>query len=176
MSALTHDDFIYAIESTQVLYEPDRRIDTFGTTDFEFHLISELMDNANQVRIREGRIEAERPRILRPEGYEDLNFEGFGEQAEAFRSWFQENAADVSFLKYGFNFIRSDISESIVHDQFDAVCDRVVEDIRSSGSPMKAVIQGVDDTWEVSLLKFTLEMIEKSQGINVFDFRRRGLL
>ena len=52
----------------------------------------------------------------------------------------------------------------------------MVEDIRASGSPMKAVIQGVDDTWEVSLLKFTLEMIEKSQGINVFDFRRRGLL
>ena len=100
MSALTHDDFIYAIESTQVLYEPDRRIDTFGTTNFEFHLISELMDNVNQVRIREGRIEAERPRILRPEGYEDLNFEGFGEQAEAFRSWFRENAADISFLKY----------------------------------------------------------------------------
>jgi hypothetical protein len=38
------------------------------------------------------------------------------------------------------------------------------------------VIQGVDDTWEISLLKFTVDMIAKSQGINVFDFKRRGLL
>jgi hypothetical protein len=28
----------------------------------------------------------------------------------------------------------------------------------------------------VCLLKFTVEMIEKSQGINLFDFKRRGLL
>lgn len=176
MSSLTHDDFIYAIESTRVIHEPDRRIDTFGSTNFEFHLISELMDSVNQVRVREGRIEADRPRILKPEGYEDLNFEGFGEQGEAFRDWFRENAADVAFLKYGFNFIRSDISETLVHDKVEAVCDRIVSDINSSGNPMKAVIHGVDDTWEISLLKFTLDMIQKSQGINVFDFQRRGLL
>jgi hypothetical protein len=41
---------------------------------------------------------------------------------------------------------------------------------------MQAIIQGVDDTWEISLLKFTVEMIAKSRGINLFDFKRRGLL
>ena len=45
-----------------------------------------------------------------------------------------------------------------------------------TGNPMRAIIHGVDDTWEVSLLRFTFEMIEKSQGINLFDFKRRGLL
>lgn len=176
MSALTHDDFVYAIDSTRVLYEPDRRIDTFGTTNFEFHLISELMDSVNQVRIREGRIEAERPKILRPEGYEELNFEGFGEHADAFQNWFQENASNIAFLKYGFNFIKSDVSETLVHDQVEAVCDRVVAEIHSTGNPMKAVIHGVDDTWEISLLKFTFDMVNKSQDINEFDFKRRGLL
>ena len=39
-----------------------------------------------------------------------------------------------------------------------------------------AVIAGVDDTWEISLLRFTVEMIQKSSGINIFDFKRRGLL
>jgi hypothetical protein len=37
---------------------------------------------------------------------------------------------------------------------------------------MRAVIQGVDDAWEVCLLKFTVEMIAKSRGINEFDFKR----
>ena len=41
---------------------------------------------------------------------------------------------------------------------------------------MRAVIQGVDDAWEVCLLKFTVEMIAKSRGINEFDFKRRGLI
>ncbi|WP_256199355.1 hypothetical protein [Verrucomicrobium spinosum] len=47
---------------------------------------------------------------------------------------------------------------------------------RASGNPMRAIIQGVDDTWEISLLRFFFEMIEKSQNINMFDFKRRGLL
>ena len=38
------DDIQYALETTEVLHEPDRRIDTFGDTRFEFRMISELMD------------------------------------------------------------------------------------------------------------------------------------
>ncbi|NNE92132.1 MAG: hypothetical protein HKN23_10830 [Verrucomicrobiales bacterium] len=174
-SSLTFDDISYAMETTQVLLEPDRRIDTFGSTNFEFHLITESMDRVDEVRIREGRIEAERPRILRPEGYEDLMFEGFGEQAEAFADWFRENG-NPAFLKYGFNFAARDVVENVVHENIYSVSDRVVEDIRGKNSPMNAVLTGVDDTWEISLLKFTLEMIEKSHEINVFDFKRRGLL
>jgi hypothetical protein len=41
---------------------------------------------------------------------------------------------------------------------------------------MLAVIEGVDDAWEVCLLKFAIDMIGKSTDINVFDFKRKGLL
>ena len=58
----------------------------------------------------------------------------------------------------------------------EEVTGKLLDNIRSSGNPMRAVIQGVDDTWEICLLKFTVEMIEKSQNINLFDFKRRGLL
>ncbi|MCX6866269.1 MAG: hypothetical protein NTV46_08655 [Verrucomicrobia bacterium] len=37
----SQDDIHYALETTRVLHEPDRRIDTFGETRFEFQLISE---------------------------------------------------------------------------------------------------------------------------------------
>ncbi|MCB1085878.1 MAG: hypothetical protein KDM63_02435 [Verrucomicrobiae bacterium] len=176
MSALSHDDIVYALETTRVLREPDRRIDTFGATRFEFHLISELMDRAGEVRVREGRIEADRPKILRPEGYEDLIFDGFGEYAETFRQWFRETGGDLAFLKYGFTFAKTDLSESLVHDSIEAVCDRVLTEVEGRNSPLRAVILGVDDTWEISLLKFTFDMIQSSHRINVFDFKRRGLL
>lgn len=176
MRSLSHDDISYAMETTSVIHEPDRRIDTFGSTNFEYCLITELMDNVNQVRVREGRVEAERPRILRPEGYSDLMFEGFGEQADAFREWFKEVGGNLSFLKYGFNFATRDVRESVVHESAALVADQVMEEVRASGNPSKAIILGVDDTWEISLIKFTMEMVEKSGDINVFDFQRRGLL
>jgi len=47
----SQDDIHYALETTRVLREPDRRIDTFGETRFEFQLISELMDRVGEVRI-----------------------------------------------------------------------------------------------------------------------------
>ena len=170
------DDIQYALQATEVLHEPDRRIDTFGSTQFEFHLLCELMDNANRVRVRSGRIEAERPKIVAPEVYCDMLFEGFGEQAEAFSRWLTKNSVDLAVFKYGFSFKKCDMTEDIVHEPFETVCEKVMEVAKVGTNPMSAVIKGVDDTWEISLLKFTIEMIEKSKDINHFDFKRRRLL
>lgn len=175
MSALTFDDIAYAMETTRVVHEPDRRIDTFGTTNFEFRLLTEPMDEVGRVRVREGRIEAEPPKILSPQGYRDLLFEGFGEQAEIFADWFRQ-FGNLELVKYGFVFAKRHFSESVVHEPIEAVRDRIVDEIRSSGDPSRAVIVGVDDTWEISLLKFTMEMVAASRQINAFDFKRRGLL
>jgi len=172
----SEDDIHYALETTEVLHEPDRRIDTFGSTSFEFHLISELMDEVGQIRVRTGKITAERPMIVKPEPQSDLEFEGFGEQAEAFAEWLKSRMKNASALQYGFNFKKSDVTESLVHDTMENVRDRVVAEARFKNNPMTAVIQGVDDTWEICLLKFTMEMIQKSHRINLFDFKRRGLL
>ncbi len=169
-------DIQYALETTRILHEPDRRIESFGTTSFEFVLVSELMDSVTEVRVRNGTIDAERPRILRPEGYNDLDFDGFGEQAEAFKEWSQRGGGDLAFLKYGFKFAKYNVTENVVHEGMNAVCDRVLEEIRSSGNPLRALIRGVDDTWEISLLKFSMEMIMRSKEINEFDFKRKGLL
>jgi hypothetical protein len=169
-------DVQYALEQTHVLHEPDRRIDTFSSTEFEFEIISELMDQVDTVRIRNGRIEAMKPVLFRPDGFSGFDFEGFGAYAEAFGDWLRENSKNLAVLRYGFRFTKNDISEHIVHESLEQVTGKLLNDIRISGNPMKAIIHAVDETWEISLLKFTVDMIEKSQGINVFDFKRRGLL
>ncbi len=164
------------MEMTRVLHEPDRRIDTFGNTQFEFALVSELMDQVGCVRVRSGKILAERPRIVRPEPYTDLSFEGFGDQAQAFNDWLKSQVGKVALLQYGFSFKKSDVREDLVHDPLEDVQGRLVQAAKEAGNPLEAVILGVDDTWEICLLKFTVEMIQKSSGINIFDFKRRGLL
>lgn len=172
----TEYDIQYALENTHVLHEPDRRINTFGSTKFEFQLVSELMDTVGAVRVREGSIEAEKPLILRPEINSEFDFEGFGPEVAAFGEFLRENIHKLAVLKYGFKFRKTDVQEQIVHESMDEVCGKLQAQVRADGNPMRAIIQGVDDTWEVCLLKFTVEMIEKSQNINLFDFKRRGLL
>jgi hypothetical protein len=174
------DDIQYALETTRVLHEPDRRIDTFGDTRFEFQLISELMDRVGEVRIRTGEVEAQRPRILRPEAFRDIELEGFDpdarERLDRMIEKMRDQGRNLAFLQYGFRFRRGAVHEEIVHESIDAVRDRMLENIRRSGNPSLAVIEGVDDAWEISILKFSFEMILKSQEINTFDFKRRGLI
>ncbi|MEN8772660.1 MAG: hypothetical protein ABF382_03835 [Akkermansiaceae bacterium] len=54
--------------------------------------------------------------------------------------------------------------------------EKALEAVRISGNPSLAIVQSVDDAWEVGIMKFTLDMIMKSQDINRFDLKRRGLL
>ena len=173
---LKQDDIEYAIENTQVILAPERQIATFGNTSFEFHLISELMDRVDQVRIRTGRIEAERPKILSPEYFCRMMLEGFGEKAQEYVERLREHAQQIAVLRYGFQFRKSGVTEETVSASLQSVIDRTRRAVESASDPNGAIIQGVDEAWEVCLLKFTIEMIERSAGENIGDFKRRGLI
>jgi hypothetical protein len=172
---MTRDDFDYAIENTHVIVAPERQIATFGSTSFNFYLISELMDRVDQVRIRNGKIHAERPQILTPEHYYRLLLEGFGEKAERYVDQLREHARNIAVLRYGFQFRKTDLSEQTLRDSIDTVINRTKRRVESEDEP-SAIIQGVDDVWEVCLLKFTIDLVERSSGGNLGDFRKRGLL
>ncbi|MEI6712746.1 MAG: hypothetical protein WCO60_03280 [Verrucomicrobiota bacterium] len=173
---LDADSFQYAIENTQVILAPQRRIETFGSTTFRFYIVSELMDSVNQVRVRDGRLHADKPLIIAPNHLERMMLDGFGERAEQFMEWMKENARHMAVLKYGFQFRKTDVTESIVHSPIEEVIDRLKDAVDYSEDPLSAIIQGVDEGWEVSLLKFASDMIQESSGGNMGDFRRRGLL
>jgi hypothetical protein len=173
---MTRDDFDYAIENTHVILAPEQQIATFGSTSFNFYLISELMDRVDQVRVRNGKIHAERPQILAPEHYWRLLLEGFGEKAQRYVEQLREHARNVAVLRYGFQFRKTDLSEQTLRDSVDAVINRTRKNVESKNEPLSAVIHGVDDAWEVCLLKFTIDLVERSSGGNLGDFRKRGLI
>jgi hypothetical protein len=170
------DDFQYAIENTQVILAPEQKIATFGTTSFRFYLISELMDRVNEVRVRDGKIHADRPQILTPEHFSRLLLEGFGDKAQRYIDQLREQARNFAVLRYGFQFRKTGVTERMFRDPLDAVIARVKSQVEDLEEPLSAVIQGVDDAWEVCLLKFTIDMIERSSGGNIGDFRKRGLI
>ncbi len=170
------DDFQYAMENTQVIVAPERRIETFGSVNFHFYLISELMDEVNRVRVRDGQIQAERPEIVTPTNCARLILDGFGEPARAFAAWMESQRENMALLKYGFQFRKSGVVESIVYSPIAEVVDRVRDQVTAAMEPSSAIIQGVDDAWEVCLMKFTMELVHKSAGGNMGDLRKRGLI
>lgn len=173
----SHDDIRYAAEMTRVVYEPDRRIDTFGDTRFNFILISEVMDKVNEVRVRSGWVEAEKPKIIRPSIYHEISTEGFSDEAKRFFDWLSQSGNGlVTLLEYGFSFKRSEVQEELLHESLASVRGRLLDEVRNGEDSFMSLIEGVDDAWEVCLLKFTVEMIQKSHEINIFDFKRKGLL
>ena len=173
---LSEDDFQYAVANTEVILAPERQIATFGSTSFRFYLISEQMDRVNEIRVRDGRIDAERPQIVAPEHLRRLMLEGFGEQAERYLDNISGKLKEIAILKYGFQFRKSEVTENVVRDSVEAVVGRIKSLVEDSREPRSAVIRGVDDAWEVCLLKFTIDLIGRSSGGNIGDFRRRGLL
>ena len=173
---MDRESFQYALENTKTHVEPAGLIETFGSTAFDFVLISELMDEVNRIRLRRGTLQAERPRIVAPDHFARIMLEGFGEKAREFADWLQEFGGDLQFLRYGFQFRKSDLQEEIVSGELDRVIDSMVKEARQEESSRRAVVQSVDDAWEVSLLKLAFDTARRSAGGNVEEWKRRGLI
>jgi len=178
--SLNQDDFDYAFETSRIIREPARFIDSFGITRFDFIMACEQMDSAGKVCIRTGVVEAQKPTIVRPDMMNEVSYDGFSEgsqeEAKKFLSWLASQGVDLAFLKYGFEFKKLEVKEEIVHNTLENVIDKLESEADRKNNPSLAVLEGVDDSWEVSLFKFTIQMINKSTGVNITDFQRKGLL
>jgi hypothetical protein len=68
------------------------------------------------------------------------------------------------------------VQEAIVRSPVDSVVQRLLERVDRMEDPLSAVIHGVDEGWEVCLLKFATDMIQRSAPGNMDEWRWRGLL
>ena len=172
---ITADDFHYALENTRVVVAPDRVIETYGQTSFRFHRLTEPMDEIGSVRLRRGMIHAERPRILAPQYISRLLLEGFGERARDFAEW-MEDQKEIHFLRYGFTLKKTDFSEELIREPKEKVLERLENELMGNEDSTGVLIDGIDDAWEVCLMKFTMDLIQRSAGVNVAEWKRRGLI
>jgi hypothetical protein len=169
-------NFLYALENSKTHVEPTGLIETFGSTVFDFVLVSELMDEVDRVRLRHGTLQAERPRIVTPEHYAKIALEGFGEKAREFADWVERHGEDLTFLRYGFQFTKSNLREEVVSGHLETIIAEATREARHAEGSRRAVIESVDDGWEVSLLKLAVETARRSAGGNMDEWKKRGLL
>jgi hypothetical protein len=176
MSIKPHN-FWYAVNNTEILVMPRQHLETFGSTNLKYRLITELMDTVDHIRVREGSIQSHRPQIITPSYYENEILEGgFGEEAKAYLDWLKLHAEDLRILQYGFKVHKQDINEHIVTGKVQEIIARVKEEVEKANDPLTGIIYGVDELWDVCLLKFMVDVIRFSAPSNFNELGRQNLL
>ncbi len=95
-------DFWYAVNNTELVSTPTSRLETFGDTIVNYYLVSELMDDIDKVRVREGHLKALKPEIITPQALGQIDLDDFGPEARKYGDWLKNNAGDLRILQYGF--------------------------------------------------------------------------
>lgn len=175
MSSNPDFDRWYAAKSARFLIEPSHRLETFGSTLVNYHLISELSDHPGKIRIREGRLEAHQPLVITPD-FSHIEAEGFGDEAKAYLEFLKENEQNLRILRYGYHLKSDNFSEQIVTDSLSAVTERVKAAVIESNDKFAAVIQGVDEPWDVALVELWLREINRSARHNIKELGEMGRL
>ena len=113
--------------------------------------------------------------IITPERYVKDEFEGFGEMAKLYYDFLKQHEDEMKILKYGYRLKQEAFSEQIVTDSMESVAERVVRGVKEENRPFDAVIQGVDDPWDVCLMQFFWLHTKASVAHNMEDFKNAGM-
>ena len=175
MSSNPDFDRWYAAKSARFLLEPSHRLETFGNTLVNYHLISELPDYPGKVRVREGRLEAHQPLVIVP-NVSDVETDGFGDEARAYLDFLRENEKNLRILQYGYHLKSDKFSEQIVTDRLSVVTERGKDEVIASNDKFAAVVQCVDEPWDVALVELWLREVKRSAKGNIDELQKSGKL
>jgi len=167
-------DRFYAAQRTQIVLRPSHALETFDNTLVNYHLISVLDDYPNKVRIREGLLEAHKPLVLTPSKYAEVTMEGFGEEAREYVEFLRSHEDDMRILQYGYHLKSDNFSEQIVTDSLAAVTERVKQAVIGSNDKFAAVLQGVDEPWDVALIELWRREVDRSAKRNLQELNEKG--
>ena len=168
----------YAVEHTEILRPPKQTLATFGTTNIYYYLVTEpvyaeIVKNVTETVVREGRVIAERPRIVTP--YYLSRLEGFSQDAKRyFDMLIRAHGANVPGLFYTYKNEPKELT--IVSDNLLSVVDKLNAEIDKRGDPLTSIIKGEDELWDVSLMRFIYEMTRSSIRDNLWQMGAKGLL
>jgi len=167
-----------AIQLTHVVRPPKQHLATFGVTNLKYYLVSEpsykdLVPGEEESVIREGKVVSQRPTIVTPAYM--MNLEGFGEEARKYMdSLVRSFGPNSPGLLYQYRNEPGGLD--IVGGQTYAVAQRIANDLDKRGVDSAVVILGIDDLWDVSILKFIYEYTAASVASNVGEIQAMGLL
>jgi len=159
-----------AVEHTELIRPPQQHLATFGTTTMNYYVVTGLAENLSVVR--DGKVVAERPRIVTPSYL--VRVEGFSEEARKYISIMAREHPDEPGVFYQYK--NQPKQMNVVSEPLRQVISKLNAQIEEERDPLSAIIKGVEELWDVSLLMFIYHLTSKSMHTNVAEFRHRGFL
>ena len=167
-----------AAERSWVVRSPKQHLATFGSTSLSYYVVTEpvyheFQPGKDEGVVRTGRVIAERPSIVTP--YYAMHLQGFSSGAyDYFRHMARQYGANSPGILYQY---RNEVhGMEIVGGLVPEIAHRISGDLDRRSESMAVVMVGVDEMWDVALLKFIYEFTSRSAASNVQELRARGLL
>ncbi|MEW6034897.1 MAG: hypothetical protein AB1603_08625 [Chloroflexota bacterium] len=171
----------HAIERTQVVRPPKQDLATFGVTNIRYYLVTEpsyseledLAGKAEETVVRDGRVIAEKPKIVTPFYLANM-FEGFEHGKEYAEYIMRRYGSNEPGLLYRYRNETGGVN--IVSGSVEAVVSRLNDVVDRDRDPLSAIVRGVDELWDVSLMKLVHDVARQSLRSNVMELYQKGLL
>lgn len=165
------DDRIrYAVERTELIRPPQQKLATFGSTTLSYYVVTGLAENISV--IRDGKVVAERPRIVTPSYL--VNVEGFSESARKYITMMATEHPHDPGVFYRYKNEPKDMN--VISESVSQVIGKLDTRLEEEKNTLSTIIKGVEEFWDVSLLMFMYHLTRNAVSSNVADFHRRGLL
>ena len=167
-----------AVEQSWIVRFPKQRLQTFGSTNIAYYVVTEpiyqeLQESKPEGVVRTGRVVAERPAIVTPTYA--MSLDGFSSQAyEYFSHVARETGPNSPGILYQYKNEtgRTDIVSGVPTE----IAHKIAGDLDRRQEDMSVVMVGVDEAWDVALLKFIYEFTSSSVAGNVKELAGRGML
>lgn len=153
------------LEETEILKSPEKLIATSKKTTLHYYVLAEpyyldVFENEGpETKIREGTITWQKPKLLTPEYI--LKMEGFSEQSKQVLKKLAQKHPDLAGLLYKMKYEKGVMGTETVSQTIEETFENLKEDLEDNGD-MTVILKGVDEYWDVSLMKFIQDLIIKS--------------
>ena len=173
-------DWYKAVEQTYVVKYPKQHLTTFGTTNIDYYVVTEPLYTALNSQkkelegvVRRGKVKAGQPTLITPTYAMNLN--GFSEDAyQYFDQIARMYGPNSPGIMYQYNNEPNGLE--ILSGNPNEIAHRISKELKEKKNDLSVVISGVDEFWDVALLKFIYEFTASSVSYNSRELRGAGLM
>ncbi len=176
---MEQQEWMRAVERTFVVRSPKQQLATFGSTSITYYVVTEPIyqetdEGDPEGVIRTGKVVAARPAIVTP-SYA-MNLQGFSSEAyEYLRHLARKFGPNRPGILY--QYTNEAHKVEIVKGVPSEIAGRISSDLDGREENLSVVLVGVDELWDIALLKFMYEFTSSSaiqnaqemQGLGLFD-------
>jgi hypothetical protein len=158
----------------QIVRAPRHRLSTFGASQIQYQLVTDVPGLPDRARLRLGQVTAERPALITPQTLKE-RFHGFGEKGPDYAEWLGRQYGDaLRGLEY--NFRNDPFTSRVELASPDALMSNLTRDFDRSDDYRTTILRGTDKLWEMAIMKFIVEETLSSFATNIQELHERGLL